>query len=305
MIENAPHFAPVILYASPLFPVFIAMEWYFVKQKRWSGLYERKDAIACIIMGAGNLVSDLALGFISYGFLVWLWQFRVLDWGLSIGAVVAALIAQDFVYYLKHMAAHKVRWFWSAHIVHHSSQYYNLAMALRQPWNNHFTGHVLLTSPLILLGVHPALFAFVVGLNLLYQFWIHTEAIDKMPNWFEFIMNTPSHHRVHHSTHPNHLDANFAGIFIIWDRMFGTFVGEGDKADLRYGVVQQISTFNPFRIAFDEMINVFKDAAQKGLSVRQRLGYIFAPPGYSHDASRKTTAMLKAEFEMGTKRMTK
>jgi len=194
------------------------------------------------------------------------------------------------------MAAHKIRWFWSAHNVHHSSEEYNLSTAFRQPWNNHFTGFVLLSTPLVLLGFHPLLVGFIGAVNLVYQFWIHTQAIKKMPRWFEFIFNTPSHHRVHHGTNPRYLDSNYAGILIIWDRMFGTFVEERDDDPVIYGIITPIASHNPAIVAFKELTNIFKDAFQTGLTLRQRLGYIFAPPGYSHDGSRKGSKALKADF---------
>ena len=291
-----PNFPMILAFAAPLFVASIALEWFFVSRKTLAGRYETKDAWASMMMGLGNLVSDLLMGFVSLGFLMWLWQFRAFDLGYALPVIFLALLAQDFIYYWKHRAAHLIRWFWSAHIVHHSSEHYNLSTALRQPWNNHFTGHVLLSSPLILIGFHPLLIGFVASLNLLYQFWIHTEAIDKCPKWFEAIFNTPSHHRVHHATNPRYLDSNFAGIFIIWDKIFGTFVPELGNEEISYGVVKPIETYNPVKIAFAEMINIFKDATQKDLTLRQRLAYIFAPPGYSHDGSRKGSKHIKADY---------
>lgn len=296
METEVPNFPMILAFAAPLFAGSVALEWVFVRRKKLAGRYEAKDAWASMTMGLGNLISDLLMGFISLGFLMWLWQFRVLDLGYSLPIMLLALIAQDFIYYWKHRAAHVIRWFWSAHVVHHSSEYYNLSTALRQPWNNHFTGFVLLSSPLILFGFHPLLVGFVGSINLLYQFWIHTEAIHKCPKWFEAIFNTPSHHRVHHATNPRYLDSNFAGIFIIWDKMFGTYVPELEDEKINYGVVKPIDTFNPIEIAFVEMLNIFRDAGKKGLSAKQRLNYIFAPPGYSHDGSRKGSKALKADY---------
>ncbi len=291
-----PEFPQVLIYAAPFFVLFVAIEWFLVRRKALAGRYEVKDAWASMGMGTGNLVSDLTMGFISFAFLMWVWQFRIFDWGYGLWAIVAALVAQDFVYYWKHRIAHRVRWFWSAHVVHHSSEHYNLTTALRQPWNNHVTGHVVLSTPLVLLGVHPVLLAFVGSLNLLYQFWIHTEAIDKMPKWFEWALNTPSHHRVHHATNPRYLDSNFAGIFMFWDRLFGSFVPELDDETITYGIVKPVGTFNPVKIAFVEMLNIFEDAGSRGLTPLQRLGYIFAPPGYSHDGSRKGSHALKQAY---------
>ncbi len=291
-----PEFPQILMYAAPFFAFFVALEWWLVRRMSVAGDYEAKDAFASMSMGVGNLVSDLSMGFIGYVFLLWVWQFRIFDWGYGLWAILAALIAQDFVYYWKHFIAHKVRWFWSAHVVHHSSEHYNLSTALRQPWNNHITGHVIFSAPLVILGVHPLLYAFVGSLNLLYQFWIHTEAIDKMPRWFEAVFNTPSHHRVHHATNPRYLDSNFAGILIIWDKIFGTFVPELPHEKITYGIIKPVGTFNPVKIAFIEMINIGKDVSARGLTARQRLGYMFAPPGYSHDGSRQGSGGIKADY---------
>ncbi|CAM3693452.1 sterol desaturase family protein [Litorimonas haliclonae] len=296
MSEAELSFPMILAWAAPLFVVSVALEWIFVHRQKWAGRYETRDAFASMTMGVGNLASDLLFGFLSLGVLLLAWRFRIFDFGHSLPIIVLALIAQDFVYYWKHRIAHRVRWFWSAHVVHHSSEHYNLTTALRQPWNNHFTGHILLSVPLVILGFHPLLIGFVASLNLLYQFWIHTEAVGKMPNWFEAVFNTPSHHRVHHGTNPQYLDMNYAGIFIIWDKLFGTFVGEQDDVKIAYGVVKPIETFNPAKIAFAEWGNVFRDAARKNLTLRQRLGYIFGPPGYSHDGSRQTSEDIKRDF---------
>jgi hypothetical protein len=137
---------------------------------------------------------------------------------------------------------------------------------------------------------------FVGGVNLIYQYWIHTEAIERMPKWYEAVMNTPSHHRVHHGTNPQYLDANYAGIFIIWDKMFGTFVPEDEAYPVTYGLVKNYETFNPVKIAVIEIIAVFKDVFQKGPNIWQRLKYLFAPPGYSHDGSRQSSADIKREY---------
>jgi len=296
MEYDIPNFPAVLVLAAPAFVLLLALEWFLVSRRKIDGRYEAKDAITSMIMGFGQLFSDVLMGAISLGIMMWFWQFRIFNWGFGIGAILACLLLQDFVYWYKHMAAHKIRWFWSAHNVHHSSEEYNLSTALRQPWNNHFTGFVLLSTPLVLLGFHPLLVGFIGAVNLVYQFWIHTQAIKKMPRWFEFLFNTPSHHRVHHGTNPRYLDSNYAGILIIWDRMFGTFVEERDDDPVIYGIITPIASHNPAVVAFKELINIFKDAFQPGLKFHQRLAYIFAPPGYSHDGSRKDSKTLKAEY---------
>lgn len=291
-----PDFPPILMFAAPLFFLAVLFEVLLVRRLKMKDAYKGKDAAASMAMGIGNLISDLTMGFISVAMMLWLWQFRIFDWGVGLAAFFACLLFQDFVYYYKHYAAHRIRWFWSAHVVHHSSEHYNLGTALRQPWNNHFTGFILMSSPLVFLGFHPLLVAFVGGVNLVYQFWIHTEIIKRFPRWFEFIFNTPSHHRVHHATNPRYLDANFAGILIIWDRMFGTFVEEREDDPVKYGIVTPVGSYNPITIAFKELLAIIKDACAPGLTFRQRLGYVFSPPGYSHDGSRLSSEGIKAAY---------
>jgi hypothetical protein len=138
--------------------------------------------------------------------------------------------------------------------------------------------------------------AFVGGANLVYQFWIHTELIRRFPAPIEYVFNTPSHHRVHHARNPRYLDANYAGTLVVWDRWFGTFVPERDDEPCEYGLVCNLGTFNPVRIALHEWVAMARDVVRPGLSVRQRLGYVIGPPGYSHDGTRYTTASLKARW---------
>lgn len=286
-------FPDVVQMAVPLFVVAILLELAWITLKKRGGRYETRDALTSLAMGAGNVIEGLLLGFVAYGFFTFIWQFRIVDLGTSVVVIVLCFILDDLRYYWVHRFGHRIRWVWAAHVVHHSSQHYNLTTALRQTWTGTFTLMMIVRVPLILLGFHPAMVIFVGGINLIYQFWIHTEAINKMPRWFESVMNTPSHHRVHHGRNPRYLDANYAGVFIIWDKMFGTFVPEEEKVE--YGLVFNLGTFNPLRVATHEWVGIFKDVSQRGVTLRDRLMYMIAPPGWSHDDSRETAEMLKAD----------
>lgn len=293
---NDPAFFDVTLLAVPLYLLAIMIELVAVRYWHLKGEFETRDALTSLLMGTGNVVAGLLLGFVSVTALLWVWQFRFFDLGLHWWVFIAAFIFDDLRYYWYHRIAHRVRWVWAEHVNHHSSQHYNLTTALRQSWTGQITGMFILQVPLVLLGFHPAVIAFVYGFNLIYQFWIHTEAIGKMWKPIELIFNTPSHHRVHHATNPRYLDANFAGTLIIWDRLFGTFVEELPEDMPRYGIVRNIGTFNPVRVAFHEWAGMMKDVFTPGLSLRQRLMYMAAPPGWSHDGSRKTSEDLKADY---------
>lgn len=289
-------FPDVTQLAIPFFVAAMLLELVLVRTGRAEGEFETRDTLTSLLMGVGNVVAGLLLGFISFSILMWVWQFRFFDLGIVWWAGLIAFLIDDLRYYWYHRIAHRVRWVWAEHVNHHSSQHYNLSTALRQSWTGHLTGMVILQTPLVLLGFHPALIAFVYGFNLLWQFWIHTETVGKMWWPIEQVMNTPSHHRVHHATNPRYLDANYAGTLIIWDRIFGTFVPELDEDKPRYGIVKNLGTFNPVKVAFHEWIGLFRDAFSPGLTLRQRLGYMFMPPGWSHDGSRKSSEELKSDY---------
>ena len=169
------------------------------------------------------------------------------------------LFADDFCYYWAHRMGHEIRFFWASHIVHHSSQKYNLSTALRQTWTGGFFSFIFyLILPII--GFHPLMIFTQMSIGLLYQYWIHTELIYKMPRWFETIFNTPSHHRVHHGSNPLYLDRNHAGIFIVWDKLFGTFQEELPEIAPVYGISRPARTWNPIKINFQHVLLLVQDA---------------------------------------------
>lgn len=280
-----PDFPSPVLYAAPFFVLTIILEWWAVATRRATGRYETKDAFASMAMGLGNLGMDLLTGFIGLAAFFWVWQFRFFEFPVTIWSVALAFVLYDFVYYWKHRFAHRMRWFWMEHVTHHSSEEYNLTTAVRQPWFGPFTGLALIGLPLVLIGFHPLTIAFVGGLNLVYQYWIHTRVIDRMPRWFEAVMNTPSHHRVHHATNPRYLDQNYAGVLIIWDRMFGTFTEEDPDEAPVYGIVKPIASYNPIWIAFHEAIGLVRDCASDGFRPHVWLMRATQPPGWSPDGN--------------------
>jgi sterol desaturase/sphingolipid hydroxylase (fatty acid hydroxylase superfamily) len=197
------------------------------------------------------------------------------DLGTGVAATAGALLAWDFIYYWNHRIQHESRWLWAIHVVHHSSEHYNLSTALRQPVADRF-GMFVPYGLMAWFGFRPSLVEISRGINLLYQFWIHTETIDRM-GVAEEVLNTPSHHRVHHGVNPQYLDRNHGGILIIWDRMFGTFERERDR--VVYGLTKNIETFNPLRIATHEYVDILRDVA-RSTKWRDRLGHVFAHPGW-------------------------
>ena len=291
---HAP-FDPVAL-AVPFFVLTIILEIALTRFKAVKAHYETKDTMASLAMGLGSNVAGLLTGGAAFAATVWVWQHRVFDIPMTaIWAWVAIFFLEDLTYYGFHRFSHERRFWWAAHVNHHSSQHYNLSTALRQTWTGGLAGTWALWLPLALLGFPPAMLAIQKGVSLVYQFWIHTEAIGRMPKWFEAVFNTPSHHRVHHARNPRYLDSNYAGILIIWDKLFGTFQPELDEEKPRYGIVKNLSNFNILRVAFHEWGGIAKDLAGSR-SLREVAGYLFGPPGWSPDGSRDTSATLKAQW---------
>ena len=224
------------------------------------GRYTLKDTLASLGMRAGNYATNVLLAGVTVAVFAWFYQFRLLDISMaSPWAWAAIVVLDDFAYYWFHRISHECRFWWAAHVNHHSSQEYNLSTAVRQPWTGVLVGTWAPWFVLVLIGFPPEMIFIQSGLNLLYQFWIHTEAIRRMPAWFEYLFNTPSHHRVHHGANPRYVDRNYAGIFMVWDRMFGTFQAEVDHDPPKYGLINNIQTYNPFRIAFHEWAAIFRD----------------------------------------------
>jgi len=251
--------------------------------------YERRDTFASLAMGIGNRVIYAVIGAALLAFQLALYEHRLFDLGWSWWVWVICFFAEDFTYYWFHRCSHEVRFLWAAHENHHSSERYNLSTALRQSWTTPFTT-ALFYWPLSLLGFHPLMVMTCTVVSLLYQFWIHTEVIDRI-GWFERFFNTPSHHRVHHGSNVEYLDRNHAGILILWDRLFGTFEPEG--APVRYGLTKNIHSFNLLTIAFHEWEAIARDV-RRAANWRIALGYIFMPPGWSPDGSTLTSEQMRA-----------
>lgn len=275
--------------AIPVFIVLMMLEVYvlhrekqiddledMVEEGRLVAGYELKDTMASLSMGIGSLIVPVVItSLLGLGGYVLVWNLTPFDLGSGWVAWAVALVGKDLGYYLFHRASHENRFLWAAHVVHHSSQKYNLSTALRQSWTP-LTSWIFYV-PLVLIGVNPAILVMSGAINLLYQFWIHTEAIDRMWAPVEYVFNTPSHHRVHHGSNPQYLDKNYAGILILWDRWFGTF--EPEVEPVRYGLTRNIETYNPLRIATHEYAAIWRDA--KGdASWRHRLGRLWHGPGW-------------------------
>ena len=302
----APNYPEIVTYAIPFFIGLIILELLVWRRRRNQGRdgmrYEARDSAASLTMGIGNVVTGALLGGLIYSATWVVYENRIMTLPFTWWVYVLCFFADDLCYYWFHRIAHERRWFWAGHVIHHSSQHYNLTTALRQTWTSVLAGGWIFALPMALVGFHPAMAALFGGISLVYQFWIHTEAINKFPRWFEAVMNTPSHHRVHHATNARYLDANYAGVLIIWDKMFGTFIPETDEEKPKYGIVRNLGTFNPLRIAFHEWVGIIRDVAT-AKSLKEVWGYTFGPPGWSPDGSRRTSRMLKDDWAAHQKKI--
>jgi sterol desaturase/sphingolipid hydroxylase (fatty acid hydroxylase superfamily) len=254
--------------------------------------YNWRSAAASTAIAVGRRFLELIPLWITLPFAFWFYDNRLITLRINGWSILALFILIEFTYYWFHRASHTVRWFWASHAVHHSSNEYNLSIAYRLGWTGQLTGTLIFFSPLAWLGFPPALIAGAFALNLLYQFWIHTDWIPKL-GFLEGIINTPSAHRVHHAADLDYLDANYGGVLVIFDRLFGTYIPE--RADLkpRYGWVEPITSNNPLRILFTAWFALIKDVWHER-SWLNKLRLLYKPPGWYPDARSNTTAERRA-----------
>ena len=244
---------PMLFYAIPFFLVTMAVEWRTLREDRAMKGYEGKDSAASISMGLGYLGIASVLKLASIPLFLFLYQYRVFDLGGYWWTWPLLILCEDLCYYWYHRAGHEVRLFWASHVNHHSSQHYNLSTALRQSWMSPVTGWVF-WAPLPLLGFPVELVIAQQAISLLYQYWLHTEKITRLPG-FRWVFNTPSHHRVHHGTNDHYLDRNYAGIFIIWDRQILIFFSSYYTNTSYNMIFSRISIF--YRRSYLTLITLF------------------------------------------------
>lgn len=280
----------LIAFAVPGFILLMVVESILTASRKVRG-YETKDTFASLAMGVGNVIVAFfakAYAYVVYDFAA---LFQVTQIELTWWTIPALIVCEDFCYYWFHRLHHEVRLFWAAHVNHHSSTRYNLSTALRQSWTTPLTGPIF-WAPLAVIGFDPAAILFAQSVSLIYQYWIHTELIDRMGP-LEAVMNTPSHHRVHHGRNVRYLDRNYAGIFIVWDKLFGSFEPEAEPLD--FGLTKNIHTFNPVKIAFHEWQAMWRDARGAD-SWRESLAYVFQPPGWSPDGATLTARQMQSRL---------
>ena len=247
--------------------------------------YEWRDTWTSLSLGIANVAVAALVKGAGLALFLGAWHFRLFDLGAGVASWLLLFVLEDLCYYVFHRVHHEVRFFWAAHVNHHSSTHYNLSTALRQSWTTPLTGPIFWV-PLALLGFQPVMILTAQAVSLIYQFWLHTEWIDRLGR-FEWIFNTPSHHRVHHGRNVEYLDRNYGGILIVWDRLFGSF--EPERARVDYGLTVNLESFNPLTVGFHEWRALFRDAS-RAHSWGEALGHLLHPPGWSPDPGASHTS---------------
>src|SRR5215203_590113 len=261
------------LIAIPFIDLMIAIEAWFSRRGQ-RGFYETKDAWNNILIGFVSVGFGAIFALFIGSIYVFAYEIAPYKFPADMWWTWAILFfVDDFVYYWFHRASHESRLFWNFHVVHHSSENYNLSVAVRQSW---FSGilHWVFYAPIMLLGFAPWMFALMHGFNLIYQFWIHTRFVNRM-GVLEYVLNTPSHHRVHHGVNNPYLDKNYAGVLIIWDRMFGSFVEETEEP--RYGIIKPVNSYNPLWINMHAWVEMWQ-AMRERKTISAKLRCIFSSP---------------------------
>ena len=271
-------------YAIPVFFATMVAEWWLLQRKgvRRDAHYEKRDWFASMCMGVGSLVAGAIVAPLFHGVMNYVYAHRLTTIEVTPLTYLLLFLSEDFAYYWLHRLSHERRFWWASHVNHHSSERYNLGTALRQTWTAPLTFTWIVWVPLAWIGFAPEWVYFQMGVSLLYQYWIHTELIDRMPRWFEWLFNTPSHHRVHHGRNERYLDKNYGGILIVWDRILGTFEPEDPKEPVQYGLVHPLESSNPLWVAMHEWVAITRDVMQFR-RVRDKLRALWVSPAEYDD----------------------
>jgi len=273
---NHPEYLLLVL--APLFVACMLAE-YFIGQRKGhlpnNSSYKLPEVLCNFALAGMHQASDLITGFIVLNLYFWLFDWKMFEIEIGLLTFVALIVLQDFCYYWFHRASHRIRWMWAAHVTHHSSESMNFSTAFRQSLMYPVAGMWMFWVPLVIIGFEPKWVVFVVLFNLGLQFFVHTQWVRHLGP-LEHIFNTPSHHRVHHGINPQYIDKNYAGVLIIWDKIFGTF--EPEREIVRYGVTKPVNSFNPVTVTFQEWKTILKDIKNKDLTLSGKVKRLLSPP---------------------------
>ena len=292
-MDGLLHFGPIVLlYFLGLGLMEVLWHRYKKRAYNWT-----ESAVSIADMIIRNLVLLAIGGPVLAQIGPWLEKYKIADMPLRVGdswqwgRVALLFLSLEFLYYWFHRWSHEIRWFWATHAVHHSPNSMNFMTAERLGWTQNISGAMLVFAPLFLAGFHTTDILGMFSLNLLYQYWLHTEMFGRLGP-LEHLFNTPSHHRVHHASNPHYLDANYGGVLIIFDKLFGTFISEKHGEPIKYGLVKPLNSRNPIYVALHEWMNILEDIKAHWREPEILVKYLFDRPGWSHDGSRKTSSQI-------------
>jgi sterol desaturase/sphingolipid hydroxylase (fatty acid hydroxylase superfamily) len=264
----------ILIWAAPAMFIFVLIE-FIISYFNDKPYYSKKETFGSILVGIGNVI----IGFLLKAFLffVFVWIYNALPWRMELNwwTLIPCYVLFDFCSYWTHNISHRQRFFWATHVVHHSASHFNLTVSFRLSWVQYIK--IIFIFPVALIGFHPVIIFLTSQLAVLFQFWVHTEYIRKLHPAIEYILVTPSNHRVHHGSQPKYINKNYGATFIVWDRMFGTYQAEEEQ--VQYGITKDISRKgNPFHINFHEYYDIIRDV--KGVkNWKLKWFYIFGDPG--------------------------
>jgi sterol desaturase/sphingolipid hydroxylase (fatty acid hydroxylase superfamily) len=292
---GADQWPNIILWAAPVMFFLVFVEWVISLYKN-KDAYDGKDFLAAATIGFGNVGISALIKVATFG--VALFFYNLVPWKVPATwwSFILCFFALDFARYWAHRVAHEQRFWWATHVTHHNSKKYNFSVSFRLSWTQHIK--IIFFIPVMCLGFDPFVFFICHQIAVLYQFWIHTEFIKKLPAPIEYFFTTPSHHRVHHASDEHYLDKNYGSTFIIWDRIFGTFMPEGERPN--YGITKPVTSYNPVYLVFHEWVDIFKDL-KKAESFAEGWKILFAPPAEDvikarDEARQKATKEINREL---------
>ncbi|HEY2726249.1 MAG TPA: sterol desaturase family protein [Parafilimonas sp.] len=284
----------LILISTPVYFIIIGLEL-LLSNISHRKAYTLKDSVTNLYLMLLNSGIDFAFRLVYLVILQYFFLHAVMQWQNAFAYWLILLLAEDFLYYWLHRFDHEIRFFWATHVTHHSSEELNFSVGFRSSVFQPLYRFIYFI-PLAFIGFKPLDIVFMYSATQIWGIFVHTKMIKKM-GWLEYILITPSHHRVHHASNPKYLDKNMGMFLVIWDKMFGTFQPElpaENYQPIKYGLTKNIEKPNAINIVFHEWKQMWKDVFQKNITLRQRLNYLFGPPGWSHDGSRLTSEELRA-----------
>jgi sterol desaturase/sphingolipid hydroxylase (fatty acid hydroxylase superfamily) len=288
----------LILFSTPVYIIIIGLEL-LLSHLQHRKLYSWKDTVSNVYLMLLNATIDLSFRVIYVAILVHVFDHQLFSWKMGISYWVMLVLAEDFIYYWLHRFDHEIRLFWAVHVTHHSSAHMNFTVGFRSSVFQPLYRFIYFI-PLAWLGFKPLDIVFIYSATQIWGIFVHTDLIRKM-GWLEFILVTPSHHRVHHASNPKYLDKNMGMFLIVWDQLtFQPELADEEYQEKKYGLTKPLEKPSPVNLIFHEWLEIRKDLCRRDISWRERWLYLFGPPGWSHDGSRRTSRQLQENEELSS-----